>query len=102
MGSHDFLAELDTLESRLESESRPLIAKALQDIILDCLCPHASFILTPAEYQTLIRSIAEPVDEGTRVTMETLLVSLSRMVDTAPPSLVEKLEVFTGIRPVPA
>ncbi len=102
MGSDDFLAEMDTLESRLESESKPLIAKALQDIILDCLCPHASSILTPSEYQMLMRSIAEPVNEGTRVAMETLLLSLSRMVDSAPPSLVAKLEIFAGAQPVSA
>ena len=96
MAIDDYLAELNTLESRLESESRPLISRALEGIVLDCLCPHASSLLSPTEYQLLMKAISEPVNEGTRVAMETLLVSLSRMVDSAPPALVAKLEVFAG------
>jgi hypothetical protein len=96
MAIDDYLAELNTLETRLESESRPLISRALEEIVLDCLCPHASSVLSPSEYQLLMKAISEPVSEGTRVAMETLLVSLSRMVDSASPSLVAKLEVFTG------
>jgi len=90
----DYLAELGTLETRLESESRPLISQAIQEIVLDCLCPHANAVLSPDEYKLLMEAISEPVNEGTRVAMETLLVGLSRMVDKAPPALVAKLEVF--------
>jgi len=96
MAIDDYLAELATLETRLESESRPLISRALQEIVLDCLCPHASSVLSPNEYQLLMEAISEPVNEGTQVAMETLLVGLSRMVDSAPPALVAKLEVFAG------
>ncbi len=96
MAGNDFLAELDTLETRLETESRPLIARALREIVIDCVCPHADTVLSASEQKQLMTAISAPVEEGTRVAMDALLVGLSRMVDNAPPSLVAKLEVFAG------
>jgi hypothetical protein len=96
VASSDFLTELDSLESRLQNESRPRVSRALQEIVVDCLCPKAGAKLSPAEQKWLLDAVSVPVSDGTHAALQALLLGLSRMVDSAPPSLVAKLDVFAA------
>jgi len=97
----DFLAALGALDHRLQSDGRARVTQAIREVVIDCLSPQAREALSPDERAWLRQAIEGPVGDATGAALSTLLLGLSRMVDSAPPALVAKLQVFEADQPEP-